>query len=314
MAGLTDFFLKNWIFIVIFGNFLMALSNVFSKIIVSGSATRKPVEPTPYTFYTGIFGVFIFLPAIILNFWFKFINFDFASVVGILAGLFLILGLWPFYYVLIKNETSRVMTIFVAAIPLFTFVLKYFFVGERLETVQLLAIIFLVIGGDIVSVRRHKSQGLKVSTMTLAALAGFMIALGLVMAEITFHTQGFISGFVWLVGGYFLASVVLFFWPGQKHKILNVRQYAEKKNIFLFFFEKLLGVSGSESIKYAISLVSATLVNAFEGLKQFFVLIIAAVLSRWYPHILEEELKGSVLWQKILAALLIFAGIFLLVR
>jgi uncharacterized protein YjeT (DUF2065 family) len=82
----------------------------------------------------------------------------------------------------------------------------------------------------------------------------------------------------------------------------------------LFFSEKVLGTSGSIFIKYAISLMSATLVNAFEGTKQLFVLILAGIFSFFYPGVYKEELKGVVLWQKIIAAALVFSGIYLLIR
>ncbi|MEK7198194.1 MAG: beta-galactosidase, partial [Patescibacteria group bacterium] len=52
---------------------------------------------------------------------------------------------------------------------------------------------------------------------------------------------------------------------------------------------------------------------AFEGLRQFFVLILAAAISFWRPDILKEELKGIILWQKIVAAILVGTGLFLVV-
>lgn len=314
MKEFADFFFRNWILIVIFGNLMGAFSNVISKIIVSGSTARKPIQPVPYVFYSGLFGIVVFLPALILNAWFGFIDFRILpAVVGLSGGLFLILSLWPFYHVLIKNETSRVMTIFVGAVPLFTFLLKYLVIGERLKGVQLMAVALLVVGGIMVSMRRRENGGMGMSSVALTALAGFGIALGLVLAEKTFRLQGFISGFVWLTGGYFLSSIIMYLWPGQKSKISDTGEYAEKKNVFLFFSEKILGTSGSILIKYAISLVSATLVNAFEGLKQFFVLVLAGIFSFFYPEVYKEELKGVVLWEKILAAAFVFTGIFLLI-
>jgi drug/metabolite transporter (DMT)-like permease len=314
MKEFTDFFLRNWILIVVFGNFLGALSNVVSKIIVSGSATRKPIQPTPITFYSGFFGIVVFLPALILSAWLGFINMSVLSAAtGLIGGTLLILSLWPFYYVLSRNETSRVMTVYVGAVPFITFFLKYLFTGERLNNFQLLAVVFLVIGGILVSMRKYEDGGLGLRDLALVALAASGIASGLVFAEWAFRLQGFISGFIWLTGGYFLSSIILYLWPGQKEKILNTGEYAGKKNVFLFFSEKILGTSGSIMIKYAISLMSATLVNSFEGLKQFFVLILAGFLSLFFPNVYKEELKGVVLWQKITAAVLVFAGIFLLI-
>ena len=314
MKEFTDLFSSNWILIAIFGNFLIALSNVISKVIVSGSVSKKPVQPTTYTFYSGFFGIFVFLPALVLNIWFNFVNLNlFSAGIGLIGGMFIVLSLWPFYHVLTNNETSRVMTLFVGAVPFFTFVFKYIFIGERLKNLQLLAIVFLIIGGILVSMKRREMSGLNLKDAALTVLSGLGIALGLIFAEQTFKLQGFISGFIWITGGYFLSSIILYFWPGQRIKIMNIGQYSGKKNIILFFSEKILGTSGSTVIQYAISLISATFVNALDGLRQFFVLILVGILSFKYPQILGEESKEFVLWQKILAAILIFIGIFLLI-
>ena len=109
MTEFTNFFLRNWILIVILGNFLGALSSVLSKIIVSGSASRKPIEPAPYAFYSGFFGIVFFLPALILNIWLNFISLSPQSAyIGIIAGTIWILSLRPLYHVLTRHEASRV--------------------------------------------------------------------------------------------------------------------------------------------------------------------------------------------------------------
>lgn len=314
MKEFTDFFLKNWILIVILGNFLVAVSSIISKIVVSGSV-GKPIQPTPYAFYSGIGGIIVFLPALLLNIRFNFLSMDLkAALFGLSAGIILVLSLWPFYFVLKRNETSRVMTLFVGAVPIFTFLLKYIFVGEVLSALQMLAFIFLVAGGVIISFRQHRKRGLlSLKNLPLTLLSAFGMALGLTLAEATFRLQGFLNGLIWMTGGYFFSSVILLLLPGQREKIFSVENYPEKINVVLFFSEKLIGASGLILIKFAISLISVTLVNAFEGLKQFFVLILASIISLWRPDILKEELRGVVLWQKLIAAVLVFAGIFLLI-
>jgi drug/metabolite transporter (DMT)-like permease len=319
MTEFTNFFLKNWILIVILGHFLGALSSVLSKIIVSGSANRNPIEPAPYAFYSGFFGIVFFLPALILNIWLDFVSLSLlAAYIGIIAGTIWILSLRPLYHVLTRHEASRVITIYAAALSLFTFIVTYSFLGERLNNIQLFAVALLISGGILASMRQYENGGLGLKDIGLTVLAGSGIALGLVLLGISYGLQGFstnwqnfLSGFTWLTGGYFLASVIFYLWPGQKDKILSADMKPSWK---LFFSEKVLGTSGSIFIKYAISLMSATLVNAFEGTKQLFVLILAGIFSFFYPGVYKEELKGVVLWQKIIAAALVFSGIYLLIR
>lgn len=319
MIEITDFFLKNWVLMVILGNFLIALSIVFSKIIVSGSVSKKSIHPTPYAFYTGFFGILFFLPALVLNIWLKFVNFNLLpAYIGMASGVFMILSLWLLYYALSYSEVSRIMTIYVAAMPSFTFLLKYAFLNERLGNLQLLAFILLVMGGVLVSIKQYEGRGLGLKDAGLTALAGLGMAMGLILIEIASGLQGFetklhnfLSAFVWVTGGYFLASMILYLLPSQKEKIIGTKM--GRTNWKLFFSEKFFGAFGSELNKFIIYLRGATLVNAFQGVTQFFVLAIAWLLSLKYPNVLREELRGAILWQKILAAFFVSIGIFLLV-
>src|SRR3989338_2353994 len=313
MKEFIDFFLKNWILIVILGNLFAAISSIIAKVALSGSIS-KPINPTVYAFYSGLGGLVVFFAALIFNIWLDFLKFSFGeAVLGIISGIFLIFGLWPFYLAMYRSEASRVMTLFVGSMPLSTFLLKYFFLGERLNTIQFLAFIFLVSGGVLVFLKRRNNFRLDLKSVFLTIGSALGIAIGLVLAGEIFRLQGFFSGFFWIRIGYLVASLIIFLWPGQKQKILAINTYAEKRSAFLFFSDKTFSILGSGLVKFAISLVSATLVNAFEGLRQFFVLILAAAISFWRPDILKEELKGIVLWQKVIAAILVCTGLFLIV-
>lgn len=308
----TDFFLNNWILIVILGNFLVAVSSIISKIAVSGSIS-KPINPTAYAFYSGLGGIFIFSAALILNIRFNFLNFDYKTgIFGITSGIFLILGLWPFYMALYRSEASRVMTFFVGGLPIFTFLIKYFFWNERLGASQLAAFVFLVSGGILIFFKSRDNFRFDFKSAVLTVTSAIMIALGLVFTGEVFKFQGFFSGLFWISIGSLSAAFMIFFWPGQKQKVLNIGAYAGRKSAILFLSDKIFSVLGSGFINFAISLVSVTLVNAFEGIRQFFVLILAAAISFWRPDIIKEELKGAVLWQKIVAAILVGIGLLLI--
>lgn len=312
MKEFSDFFLNHWVLIVISGNFLVAASGIISKVVISGSVS-KPVNPAVYTFYSGLGGVVIFFTFLILNIKFHFLNFSYGiSALGVISGIFLISGLWPFYKSLSLSEASRVMTLFVGSLPSFTFLIKYFFLGERLGAVQFLAFVFLVLGGILISLKRNDNSRIDFKSSFFTIVSALMIAIGLVLAGEIFVSQGFLGGFFWISIGYLIASFLVFFWPGQKNKILSAKTYAGKKNVILFFSDKAFSISGSGIIKFAISLVSVTLVNAFEGLKQFFVLVLASAISFWRPDIIKEELKGAVLWQKIVATILVGFGLLLI--
>ena len=313
MQTAFDFILRNWILIVILGNFLVAASNVVSKVILSGSVA-KPIPPASYAFITGVWGLAVFPFAIVINIWTGFLRFDlWEGSFGVLAGMFFVLSLWLFYSVLEKGEASRVLTVLVGAIPLFTFLLKFGVLGERLGALQILGFGFLVVGGILVSLKKYNDSLFTFKSFFLVALAGFGFSMGGVMTEAIFRLQGFLSGLAWVALGYGFGALVPLILHSARQQILGFSQSAEQRNMLMFFLDKVLSISGALLVKFAITLQSVTLVNAFEGIKQFFVLGLAALLSFKYPQILKEELKGAVLWEKILAAGFVAAGIFLLV-
>lgn len=313
MQTTFDFILRNWILIVILGNLLIAVSNVMSKILLSGSVA-KPLPPASYAFVTGIWGLLVFGLAFIANSWLGLLKLDFREgFFGLLAGAFFILSLWLYYFVLERNEPSRVVTILVGSAPLFSFFLKYELLDERLSMTQITAFLFLVSGSVLISLKQTSKGYLHLKDLFLVVLAGFGFALGNVLAETGFKLQGFWSGLIWIALGYGLAALVPLILPSARRQIFSVRKSVEKKNVFMFFLEKLFGLFGSFINKFAFTLQTVTLVTALEGVKQFFVLGLAGFFSFKYPRVLKEELQGIILWEKILAAIFVAAGIFLLI-
>lgn len=309
----TEFFTKYWIIFAIAGYFLIALSSVISKIMVSGSIS-KPFNPAVYAFYSGSIGPIIFLFLMIPNAWLGFLKTGIPETSsGIAAGALIILGLWPFFKALSKNETSRVMCVYVGSVPIFTLFVRHAFFAEKLKGFQILAFTLLVAAGILASVNRGGKERLGLRDTALTLLSAACGASGLSLMKYSFELQGFFSAFMWIGVGYTLAMAVIFFYPGQKQMILATGEYATKSNASGFFWEKICGVSGSIIIKYSIFLVGPTMVNAFEGTKQFFVIILSGLLSKFRPDLLKEETVGSIFWQKLAAAILIVAGVFLLI-
>ena len=93
MNEFINFLSKNWILIVVLGNFMVAASNMISKVIISGSI-GKPINPTPYTFWSGFSGLITFFILLIINIWLGFLQFGLEAIgFGIFSGNALILSL-----------------------------------------------------------------------------------------------------------------------------------------------------------------------------------------------------------------------------
>jgi len=65
-------------------------------------------------------------------------------------------------------------------------------------------------------------------------------------------------------------------------------------------------------LNYAISLASASIILAAQGLQYAFVLIFAVALSKKFPEVLKEKMTLKILAQKIFAISLIGVGLIIL--
>ena len=80
----------------------------------------------------------------------------------------------------------------------------------------------------------------------------------------------------------------------------------------LFVANKTLAGFAFLMLNYAIAIGNVTLVNALEGVKYIFLLVLVFIISRFRPSILQEETTFLILLQKTTAITLIFLGILLL--
>lgn len=80
----------------------------------------------------------------------------------------------------------------------------------------------------------------------------------------------------------------------------------------LFIANKTLAGFAFLMLNYAIAIGNITLVNALEGVKYIFLLLLVFIISKFRPTILQEETTFFVLLQKTIAIALIFLGILLL--
>ena len=78
---------------------------------------------------------------------------------------------------------------------------------------------------------------------------------------------------------------------------------------------QVLGGSGAVLQNFAINLAPLAflpLINALEGFKYLFLLILAAIFSFKFPSVLKEKFNKEVAIQKSVAVVLLISGLFLL--
>ncbi len=300
-----------WVYIAITAYFLTALNSVIDKYLLG----RSIPQPVVYAFYVGLFSIFT---VILTPFGFDWPGWtQFGS--AIFVGVVFLLALISFFTALRADEASRIVSIVGGITPVFILILSAIVFGDVLSTREYYAFGFLVAGTVLISIRRNKKCSIFqlnkhecAESTEFAILAALFFALFFISAKFVFDNQEFISGFIWTRIGSFLAALSLLFVPFVRRQIFSTTKKVGKKVGALFIANKALAGISFLMVNYAIAIGNIVLVNALEGVKYVFLLIIVFILTKISPKIISEETSFLVLTQKISAIALIFVGILLL--
>ncbi len=307
-----------WFLAALAGNAILAVVGVTDKLIL----TKSVPKPIVFVFYSTLFvlPLFLFLPFGVVwpAVWIDHLIFA-------ISGICFALGLWAMYIGFQESEISHVGPLVGAATPFFVFLLGNIFLGEKFTSIKLLAIFILIFGSLIVSFEKSKSHNGWHRGMAWGVLAGLLFAVSHVTSKYAYDAYGFYNGFIWTK--LWIGAFAIFLLPFP-----SVRALFRKKEIQppaspslqqgapassgagLVVANKLLGIGGVLLVQYAISLGSVSLVNALSGVQYAILIILVALISKFYPKILKETYTRKEMWQEVLAVVIIGLGLVLLLR
>ncbi len=305
----------SWIIVTVTAYFLTAINSVIDKYLLNKSIP----EPVTYAFYVGIFSIFTL---VLTPFGFHWPGI-WQFIASILTGTIFLLALIALYTALKADEASRVFAFVGGLSPVLIIIFSAILFDKILLQHEYYAFLFLVAGSILISFRKSKECGIFefrkhqcVQSMEMALFASVFFALYFVFAKYIFENQDFISGFVWTRVGIFAAAILLLAIPENRRVIFDTSKKITSKTSGLFIFNKGMAGTATLAINYAIKSApssSAAIVNALEGVKYIFILVITYFISKKMPHIIEEQISIPALAQKISAIVFIFIGIFILI-
>ncbi len=271
-------------------------------------------SPARYAFFSGLSaGV-----AIVLLPWVKAWPSGFIILWSSLSGLFHLAALWTFYMVLQQKESSRVVPLVGAAVPIWTLVLAALFLGERLSALSYWGSIAVIVGGILLSFSWQHRQRISSRDLVLIITSGLLFAAYFTAVKFLYdNSPTFLLAFMYgRVCESVLALALIGSWlktrqPKKKEKRINRRQ-----NIGAgigFIGNKGLAAGAFMLQSYAIRLGSVSIVNALQGVQYLALLVLAAIASLRWPKIYQEELSRVSLVQKMSGIIVISLGMAMLV-
>lgn len=294
-----------WLLVTILSYFFLAIVVLFDRYFLVGSIP----DPKIYTFYIGI--LWLLLSSLFIPFG---ISFPEGNIIllGLGIGLVRVFAILFLAKSIAESEVSRAIPAIGGLLPIFTFFLffLYFPKGEILNFSQIIAFALLVFGSVLISLKKFSREFFTFETLKNSLLTAFLFALVFFLSKILFSKISFLDGFFLMLLGGGLGAIS-FLISSEVRKNIFVKKFG-KKISGLFLLGQAFGGLGVLSQYYAVFLAEpgqVPLINALDGIRYVFLLFFVFLLSLWKPHLLKEEMKGTTLVQKIIAILLIGAGL-----
>lgn len=272
-----------WIPIAAVSYFLSGLAAILDKFLIS----KRIPSAASYSFYVGILGigVLVFAP------WgFAFLSLK-LTLVALFAGAAFLAALYFFYGALKFDDASRVVPLVGGTSPFFILLLSGIFFKQYLASTELLALLFFVAGGIMLYLPKitEEDGGFKYRSLSYGILSAFFFALTFFLSKWVYNHVEFLTGFIWMRLGSFLAAALMLAIPKLRHDIWSTSRTTTKNSIYFFLINKVVGASSFVLLNYALFLGPASIIDAMKGLEQIFVFLIAISFTKFYPHILEES-------------------------
>ncbi len=276
-----------WFVIALIGYLFLAVVFVLDKLIL----TKSVQKPTVYTFYSTIFmlGAVAILPfgGGLLHGW----DWWWAIVSGVAFGF----GMWTMYVALKYGETSHISPFVGGVVTIATYGISAIFLAERLNGIEIVGMVVLVLSSFILAYKRNKKIGKLLHVGLLwAILSGILFAISHVSAKYIYDLYPFITGFAWTRATTGLVGLFLLCFPSVRHSFHkkkhteSVHRFAKRHAVSIVISDKILSILGVVLVQYAIAIGTVTMVNAMSGIQYILMFIIIYVLTKFAPKIFRE--------------------------
>lgn len=296
-----------WLILVIIGYFLNAVATLISKWLL----IKDIPHPVVFTFYIGVLNL-VALVLIPFGFYVPSIG---HIAIALISGLAFAWAMYLMAKALHVDQASQVAPMIGGLQPIFVVLFAMWFLPEQLAGLrQYTGILLLILGSIVMALevkKRHWYSHKQRFTESIGWILGSSVLFGLSYAllDLVYIQQGFVSGFVWSRIGTFVFVLILALIPGNWKIIRKSTKQSGPKAKGWFMLGQIAGAVSFLLIAYAISLGPVTIINALQGIQYVFLFVLVVVLARHNKKLLDEPLTSSIIIQKVIAIILILAGL-----
>lgn len=297
----------SWLLIAIFSYFLLAFSALGDRYLLLGRPSSKA--------YT----VFINAPGAVLLVLVPFVgltlpNLEQAGLIFVAGGLF-VFACFFLYSALEKFEASRVVPSIGGLTPIFTLAGTYLFFAREvnLNLWQAAAFLLLVAGSILISL--EKGKGIPLASFAFSLPAALLFSASFVALKQLYLEMPFWTVLIFTRVAAALACLVFLLDKSTRAQVFQPKTAFGLKTGLIFLGNQAIGGLAILLQNFAILFVPLgylAFINALEGTRYVFLLILSVFISLKFPGVLKEEISLRAVFQKTAAIVVILAGLLLL--
>ena len=300
-----------WFFIALVGPLLYATTNYIDKILLEKYFKKGGVGTIL------LFSSLLSIVALPFLFWADPTVFDtglknilILAIVGILN-----VGVLWCYLLALKHDEASVVIVFYQLVPVFGGILGYFFLGEILTSMQMIAMAIIILGTTIVAFEIDSDNHFKLRKRTILPMlaASLFWATGGVIFKVVALEESVWRSLFW---EHFMLTVVgvtiFIFIRSYRVNFLSAIKSNSKAILSLNGINELIYIGGNIIVAYSYILAPIGLVLLTESFQPIFVLMIGIFLTIFFPKIIVEKIQARHIWPKIIAICITGIGTYLL--
>lgn len=291
--------LENGVFIAAIAQAMVGLTLVWDKVLLKQTHSQSVVN---YVFWLGAIGIFGCLVGV---FGLK-MPAPGIALIGLTSGAVDLIGSWAYYKALRAGEASQTLAIMGGFGPLATALIAKPLLKEQLHGASVWGFAILVAGGFMMFL----SNKIDVRKMLpLVVMGAGMLGLSNVLQKMAFDSLGFPTGFVLFSLGEFFLALLFLVRGSWRRQIFKQSTQAQPRNKVAYFVNRFFNGLGAFLISFALSRAHPALVSALSGLRYATIFVAVYLLTKYKPGWLREVFSGWTLATKVIATLLVIAGL-----
>ena len=228
-----------------------------------------------------------------------------------LAGSLYLLGIIFYLYAIWEEDASSVVPQMLL-IPCITLALGYLFLNETIQTSQILGGLLILAGSIILTYNFKSSSKAKLKIFLLILGTSFLTSINqLIFKYGIIEDISFWTILYWEHMGFILMALIIFVFVSKWRKdFFSILKKHGKLAFWTNTAGEVINIIGNTSLHYGAIFAPVGLVALVgEGVQPLILLIMGLVLTKFFPHIITEDIERSKIATKIIAVTLMILGL-----